>query len=321
MLGTLLIVGGISAGGVWAVSRYAHLLGLVDRPNARSSHVHPTPRAGGLGLLLAWAVVVVLVAPPWPVALSCAALSLVGFWDDVANLSARLRLVLQLVLASAVVLFLPAPSGFLGLLLAPLAVLYIVGTANFFNFMDGINGMAGIMGVVSLGLVAWMTWPAQGATSEVALLMSVACLAFLPFNLPRARVFMGDVGSLLIGFLFGTLVVSSASDLPSFLCLASFQVLFYADTLSTLLIRWRDGERLSQAHRRHLYQLLANEQRMPHVRVSLLYGSLQAFVGGLMILAWHMGLVWQLLLTVAVCSVFLVFMVRIRRMAGQRGRL
>jgi len=97
--------------------------------------------------------------------------------------------------------------------------------------------------------------------------------------MPRARVFMGDVGSILIGFLFGGMVVLLSNSFLDFICLASFLFPFYADELTTMVVRIKDRENLLRPHRRHLYQLLANEKGIAHWKVSVGYGLIQLIVG------------------------------------------
>ena len=140
--------------------------------------------------------------------------------------------------------------------------------------MDGIDGIAGITGVVGFALTAGFSKIAEvdGSLFFLSLAMSAACAGFLPFNLPKARVFMGDVGSILLGFVFAGITFILSSDVGSFLCFLSFMFPFYADALTTLFVRWRDGEKLSQAHRRHLYQVLANELAFSHWLISCGYG-------------------------------------------------
>jgi Fuc2NAc and GlcNAc transferase len=97
--------------------------------------------------------------------------------------------------------------------------------------------------------------------------------------MPKARVFMGDVGSILLGFVFAGMVVWLSKSLLDFICLAAFLFPFYADELTTMGVRIRDGENLLRPHRRHLYQLLANEKGISHWKVSLSYCLLQLSVG------------------------------------------
>ena len=168
-----------------------------------------------------------------------------------------------------------------GYVMLPGLLIFIVATVNYYNFMDGINGIAGITGVVSFGLLSFYSF-SSGNTSAILILsicMALGCLGFLPFNIPKARVFMGDVGSILLGFVFAVLVILLSKSLLDFVCLASFLFPFYADELTTELVRLKHGEKLWRPHRRHLYQLLANEYGIPHWKVSLGYGLGQLLVG------------------------------------------
>ena len=158
---------------------------------------------------------------------------------------------------------------------------FVAGTANYYNFMDGINGIAGITGVVVFGLIALFTVLSGGHSSlfTLAICMALACLAFLPFNIPKARVFMGDAGSILLGFVYAGLVGGLASSLNDFIVLCAFLFPFYADELTTEYVKLRAGDDLLKPHRRHLYQILANEMGIAHWKVSAGYGVLQAVVG------------------------------------------
>ncbi|MFC1578381.1 UDP-N-acetylmuramyl pentapeptide phosphotransferase, partial [Thermodesulfobacteriota bacterium] len=145
------------------------------------------------------------------------------------------------------------------LIIIPLSI-YIVGTTNYFNFMDGINGIAGITGLVGFGLLAVFAH-GKGSGSGLwvfSMSLSIGCAAFLPFNLPKAKVFLGDVGSILLGFAFAAMVIMLADSVIEFLCLSLFLFPFYADEITTELIRLKDGQKLWTPHRRHLYQILAN---------------------------------------------------------------
>jgi len=265
------------------MSRYAFRIGMIDLPNDRSSHALPTPRGGGMGILLAFVVASLVSGMSHFLWVPTSFISIVSFFDDKLHLSPRTRLLFQFSAAGAALfsLLYPVPVDFLlKVLLLIFFMVFIVGTANFYNFMDGINGIAGLTGFVGFLL---LTVHAHGignsSYAPVLLAVSFACLGFLPFNIPSARVFMGDVGSILLGFFFALSVIMLASSITEFLALAGCLFPFYADTLATLYVRWRSGERLSQAHRRHLYQLLANQMGLPHWKVSLGYASLQTVVG------------------------------------------
>lgn len=303
----------ISAAGAWFMSRYAYRIGLIDVPNGRSSHALPTPRGGGVGILLAFVAASLSSGISPFLWLSAAFISIISFFDDKLNLSPKIRLFFQFSAACSALfpLLYPAPIDlFLKILLLAFFTVFIVGTANFYNFMDGINGIAALTGLVGFLLLALHAMNI-GSNSHAFVLLAAgfACLGFLPFNFPSARVFMGDVGSILLGFFFAVAVVTLASSITEFLALAGCLFPFYADALATLYVRWRNGERLSQAHRRHLYQLLANQMGIDHWKVSMGYVSLQAVVGFaclklLAIGAMHLSLflattftVWCLLMT------------------------
>jgi len=299
------------------MSRYAFSLGIVALPNKRSSHSRPTPGGGGVGLLLTFFVVsVIFTSVPVSLWLPATFLSLVSFFDDRLDLSTGVRLLFQFG-AAAIVVFSAVFNGFsfLSLICIPFWLLFIVGTANFYNFMDGINGIAGMTGVVGFGLTATFS-QMVGADSTLFFLllaMSAACAGFLPFNLPKARVFMGDVGSILLGFVFAGITFTLSNDLGSFLCLVAFMFPFYADALTTLFVRWRDGEKLSEAHRRHLYQILANELTFPHWLVTGGYCVFQLVVGATILWAWTRGL-WVQLAGLGIYSVlFFCFTVWVRK--------
>jgi Fuc2NAc and GlcNAc transferase len=198
---------------------------------------------------------------------------------------------------------------------------HLVGTANFFNFMDGINGIAGLSGVAGFVLLAWhgIFTGASPALNWLALGTAVACGGFLPFNLPRAQVFMGDVGSLTLGFVFAALAAAGARDFFDLVCRAAFLLPFYLDELTTMVLRLRDGESLTRPHRRHLYQLLANERGIAHWKVSLGYAAAQMAMGlGVLRMMTRGPLAVTVFL--AACTIgFTVVTFRVRRAVGLDG--
>ena len=157
----------------------------------------------------------------------------------------------------------------------------MVGTANIYKFMDGINGIAAITGIVGFGLLSLFSLIAGHDSSYgvLSVCIAISCIGFLPFNMPKAKVFMGDVGSILLGFSFAAIVVILSKSILDFACLAGFLFPFYADELTTMAARIKDGENLFKPHRRHLYQLLANEKRIAHWKISIGYGFVQLVVG------------------------------------------
>lgn len=279
--------------GAWVIKNYGYILGIIDVPNERSSHSEIIPKGGGIGILAAFifcAFYLGLSGTFWVPAL---VLSIVSFFGDRIELSAKLRLIIQFgcSLIFLTGFFYSAHLYFYGFLLVlPLSV-FIVGTSNFFNFMDGINGIAGITGVVGFLLMAAYGIITGDDSIYITLCIAVAfaCAGFLPFNSPKAKVFMGDVGSILLGFIFACMVVIFSKSLLDFICLAGFLFPFYADELITMFVRIKNGDSLGNPHRKHVYQLLANECGIDHWKISVGYGVLQLLVGFLLIFLRNKG--------------------------------
>jgi len=233
---------------------------LLDRPNARSLHERPVPRSGGIAILAGIlagtaagaAVADHAVAITLGIGLALAAISLA---DDIFALPALLRLAAHLAAAMAAVGFLIGVAEPLQFALLALAVAWY---ANLYNFMDGSDGLAGGMAVIGFGAYAWAAHRAgHAALLTLSGSIAVASLAFLLVNFHPARLFMGDVGSVPLGFLAGALGVLGWRDAAWPLW---FPVLVFApfvcDATLTLARRLSRGERVWQAHKEHYYQRL-----------------------------------------------------------------
>jgi len=245
---------GLSGAGAWLVGKFGHRLELLDKPNGRSSHRVATPKGGGIGILAGFIISALLLKVSVFLWIPATLLSVISLAGDRYHLPPLIRLIFQFT-ASFVFLF-----GFWNghpllsasyLIIIPL-LLYIVGTTNYFNFMDGINGIAGITGIVGFGLLAVFAHGKEidSGIKVLSISLSLGCAAFLPFNLPNAKVFMGDVGSILLGFVFATMVFILADSVLDFLCLSLFLFPFYADEITTEFIRLKDGEKLWTPHGR-----------------------------------------------------------------------
>ena len=318
----LMTCAGLGAAGAWLIAGIPFREHLLDAPNERSSHSVPTPRGGGVGILAAFIAAGLTLRIPTTFLFAAIFISAVSFYGDYFRLSVKFRFLAQLLAAlvflfpllpvlsahSALSTFGPSPFIFFPILL--LIVLFLIGTANFYNFMDGINGIAGLSGVIAFGLMGGyaMYWlplnDFQTALSILAICIALACLGYLPFNIPRARVFMGDVGSILLGFVFAALVVMLARNYLEMVCYAALLFPFYADELTTMAVRLQDHESLVQSHRRHLYQLLVNEAGMAHWKVTLIYAAAQLAVGVGVLTAGAYG-VRPVVLFLTVC--FIIF--------------
>lgn len=247
-------------------------------------------------MLLAFVVVGFLFIQNYAIIPVVGCAGILGLLDDRFTISSKLRLILQSILSILAVIFIynSSPTGSTVLLFL-FWITFITGTTNFYNFMDGINGIAGLTGLVGFGLVAFFALfiANNKDITFMSIVLSIGCLGFLPFNFPKAKVFMGDVGSMFLGFAFAVFVVELSTSLNVFLCLIMFLYLFYADTIVTFYCRCRNGEKLMQSHRRHLYQYMCNELTMPHWKVSSLYAMVQLILGILSLFAYSKGLFLQ----------------------------
>ena len=275
----------IAAAVSWAVLhvllRHAGLLPL-DQPNARSLHARAVPRGGALAIWAGWFAATAWLpgAKPWLGPLL--AVIVVSLLDDRRGVHPALRLAVHTV-AAAVWVWLAAPP-----LNPVLAVLVVVWMANLYNFMDGSDGLAGAMTVVGFAAYAAAAWLAAGAGVTLFLALAAATLPFLVFNLPPARVMLGDVGAVPLGFLAATFGLAGwqAHWWPAWFPVLVF-LPFIADATVTLLSRLARGARPGDAHREHFYQRLV-QIGYGHGRTLGLYTTLM--VGGagsgLAALAW-----------------------------------
>jgi UDP-N-acetylmuramyl pentapeptide phosphotransferase/UDP-N-acetylglucosamine-1-phosphate transferase len=254
---------------------------ILDHPNARSSHDRPVPRGGGLGLLVGlaggWAGVVALL--PGADARATAAmlvggllLAAVSFIDDLRGLPVPARLAVQLVAVTGALAALPADALVLQGCLPPVADRLLTGLAwlwfiNLFNFMDGIDGLSGVE-AASIGLgVALVAWLAGGvATIGFGVTLAAASLGFLAWNWQPARVFLGDVGSVPLGFALGWLLLRLTLD-GAWAAALILPAYYWADASLTLLLRLGRGEAVWRPHRDHFYQR-AVRQGMSHADVA-----------------------------------------------------
>ena len=283
MAALLLAVAVVAAGLCRLALAYAQRRGLLDAPGRRRSHQQVTPRGGGISFVLVVAMLAPLLLPDFLTALSFSfgllAIGAIGWWDDHRPLSARLRLLVH-VLASAQFLWLlqGAPTDIATLLQLALSLFWLVMLVNFWNFIDGINGLASLQALIAAGLYAGLAQAAGLPGAALLMLgLSAALMGFLPYNLPRARMFMGDVGSGALGFALGAfaLMLLPSVRAPWLLLLPVAPVL--VDAGLTLAKRILLGRRWYAAHREHLYQWWVR-RGASHVRVSLAYAAFSLLV-------------------------------------------
>lgn len=260
-----------------AVRANAEKWHLVDVPNQRSSHAAPTPRGGGIGIVVAFYGTLSMLVVADKIELTMALvmlpaipIALLGLIDDRKSQGVVVRLFVQLVCAAAIVWMakpdvLATDSSLLYALGLMVLTTYTAWLINLYNFMDGIDGIAATQAITVLTGVILISWWHQGGVENVSwLLLLAACGGFLLWNWSPARLFMGDVGSTFIGAVLAAWSLDSQSvPLASWLILLAA---FLGDASFTLVRRaWR-REPVWQAHRSHLYQHLSRRWQS-HARV------------------------------------------------------
>jgi Fuc2NAc and GlcNAc transferase len=266
-----------------AAASYARYSGMLDVPGDRHSHTVTTPRGGGLGivaalLLASWIFPAPVDVPEfWTYCLlpGFVVLAVIGFMDDRRSLSALFRFFVQLA-ASFWLLVCFSRSGMeVSIWVWLLGPFFLVWMTNLYNFMDGSNGMAATQGVFAGLVLAGLFWfTGNVPAAMVSAAIAVACLGFLPLNIGKARVFMGDVGSISLGYLLAAMMIYGVLHQDFSVAVAWLVMLvFLCDSTLTLLTRVIRRERWYTPHKQHIYQRLIADG-WSHGQVLGLYQSI-----------------------------------------------
>ncbi len=270
----VVILSALLTGGI---RRYAISRSLIDVPNSRSSHSIPTPRGGGVAIVLIFLLFVSVFGVTgetewsliWAVLGTGAGVATLGFLDDHGHIAARWRLLGHFLCAVWALYWLGGlpPIEYWGGEIdlkwfgVILAAFYIVWLLNLYNFMDGIDGLASVEAIctcVGVCIIYWMTGFAGLIGPPLLLAMAVA--GFLIWNFPPARIFMGDAGSGFLGVMMGVLSLYAAWKSPVFLWVWLVLLgVFVVDATFTLFSRFLQGHRVYEAHRSHAYQHAARQ--------------------------------------------------------------
>jgi UDP-N-acetylmuramyl pentapeptide phosphotransferase/UDP-N-acetylglucosamine-1-phosphate transferase len=244
--------------------KYAIHKSVMDIPNDRSSHTIPTPRGGGIAVAISWFVGLVYfyiegkIEPSFFYALLCGLpLAIIGFADDLFNLKPGIRFLVQFLCAGSGLWFLGGLCNCqilnincqLTFLLTPLAFITIIWFINLFNFLDGIDGYIGTE-IVFIGISTFVL-----AGDKLGILLAISVSGFLIWNWPKAKIFMGDVGSTLLGYIIAIFVIYYQNKLQiSIVVWLILTSVFWFDATVTLIRRYLNKENLSIAHRKHAFQ-------------------------------------------------------------------
>lgn len=266
----------------------ANHFNIIDKPNLRSSHTHVTLRGGGIIFLLgAWLFSIFYgFQYPWFLA-GLTAIAGISFVDDVCSVPNRVRLLIHF----AAMLLLFQEFGILNLeswWMILLGLIFCVGIINAYNFMDGINGITGGYSLAVLLPLYYLNRELDFVDPNFLLVVLFSVLVFNFYNFrTRARCFAGDVGSVGIAFIIlfalGRLILQTGDF--SYLL---FLMVYGVDSVLTIVHRLLLHENIGEAHRKHVYQLMANELRIPHVVVSSVYMGTQLLLSfGLILLPFN----------------------------------
>lgn len=281
----------------------------LDKPNARSLHTNHTPRIGGLALVMGVLIAGIFSNLGYLWIALILALMLISLVDDIRGLPVLLRLLAQVTVSAIFsLLFLPDLVWWL----FPIAVISLVWMTNLYNFMDGSDGLAGGMGVAGFTVYAIACyWVGDAQLASMSASVASACLAFLIFNFHPAKIFMGDAGSIPLGFLSGAIGLYGWQHglWRLWLPILVFSP-FIVDATVTLFKRFLRGERLSEAHRCHYYQRLV-QMGFGHRNTAIYEYLLMFMVGISAIVMLKSTLIWIVSLLLFWVIVFVLLMMQI----------
>ncbi|MDN4013560.1 glycosyltransferase family 4 protein [Chryseobacterium gambrini] len=256
---------------------------IIDKPNHRSAHTQITLRGGGIIFPVAFIIFSAfnfneVIENYWSFGLGLLAISTISFIDDIVTLSNKIRLSVHFI-SVVLLLYFTGAFNLMPIWVWPILFILIIGTLNAYNFMDGINGMTGLYSLVGLSSLLYINEKVISFTDENFILYPVlACVVFLFFNFrKKAKCFAGDVGSMAIAFwVIGliTLLIMKTQDYKYIFLLSVYGIEVVLTIVERLLLK----ENIFEAHRRHLYQLFANEKKVSHLLISFVYALVQAII-------------------------------------------
>ena len=321
MIWTYVIIAAILLIAELVYFKIADHFNIIDTPNERSSHSTIILRGGGVVFCLSmivWAVLMVVqgkdIVPYLPFLCGLVMICGISFWDDVHSLPDSVRLVVQFV-ATGLMFYCWGILQWDMWWAIIIALIVCVGATNIYNFMDGINGINGGYTLAVLLPLAWLNKDLAFVDQSLIIVALLADLVFCFFNYRpkgKAKCFAGDVGSVgaafIVIFALGKLILQTG-DFTYLI----FLVVYGVDACLTIMHRIMLHENLGEAHRKHAYQLMANELGMEHAVVSTLYTVLQLVIAVGMILipntvGWHWG--YFAAVCVVLCVAYLLFMKR-----------
>ncbi len=263
--------------------KIADKFNIIDKPNHRSAHSQITLRGGGIIFPVAFIIFCIFnykeaMEMYWSFGLGLLAICLVSFIDDIRTLSGKIRIAVHF-LSVALLLNFTGTFDTMPVWVWPVFFIMIIGTLNAYNFMDGINGITGAYSLITLLTLLYINHDIISFTEDNFITYAIlASLIFLFFNFrKKAKCFAGDVGSMGIGFWLIALITLLIMKTQDYKYILLFSV-YGMEVVLTIIERIMLKENIFEAHRRHLYQLLANEKRMSHLVISTIYAVTQLMI-------------------------------------------
>ncbi|MFN3019484.1 MraY family glycosyltransferase [Chryseobacterium sp. TY3] len=272
--------------------KVADKFNIIDKPNERSSHSQITLRGGGIIFYIAAAIYFIISGFEYPYFfLGLTLITIVSFMDDVMTLSNRIRLLVQLV--SMVLMFYQVEMFTLAWWIIPIALVISVGTINAYNFMDGINGITVSNSLAVLILLAIVNHSIAFVNMNLIYYAILSCVVFGFFNFRnKAKAFAGDVGSVAMAFIILFLLAKLIIQTGNIIYIL-FLLVYGLDAVWTIVRRILKKENIFEAHRSHLYQFFANENKTNRLLISGIYGLIQLLIGVLIIYSTSQSLIFQ----------------------------
>ena len=270
---------------------------IIDKPNERSSHTQITLRGGGVIFYIGALLYFLVSGFEYPYFfLGLTLITLISFLDDILTLSNKLRLLIQLV--SMILMFYQVGMFEMAWWVVPIALIVSVGTINAYNFMDGINGItvSNSLAVLVLLAIANQNTPFINSEFLYYIILSVIVFGFFNFR-NKAKAFAGDVGSVAIAFIILFLLAKLIITTQNVIYIL-FLLIYGLDAVWTIIRRLFRKENIFEAHRSHLYQFYANENKTNRLIIAAIYGVLQLLVGFFVLYTSSLSLEYQIILSI-----------------------
>ncbi|MFJ8234672.1 glycosyltransferase family 4 protein [Ureibacillus sp. NPDC094379] len=315
------------------VKRLAFRIGAVDAPNYRKVHSRIMPRLGGLAIYLAFLIGLVILRPEsqytLAIVLGATVIVITGVLDDMYEISAKAKMLGQLIAAIIIVFFggiqiefinLPFNDGQLdfGFLSIPFTIVWIIGITNAVNLIDGLDGLAaGVSTIAFITLAGMAMIMGNGFVIAMAAILACATIGFLFYNFHPAKIFMGDTGALFLGFMIAVLSLLGFKNITvvSFIIPVIMLGVPISDTFFAIVRRYRNKQKWSDPDKSHLHHRLIDMGFSHRQTVLIIYGIAAMF--GLAAVIFSMAKLWGAILLVTVILVAIELFVEIIGLAGK----